>query len=54
MFAAGVTGIGLAPSAAYGIAKQHGGYIAAETVSDRGTMIRIYLPIPQGAEEPAP
>ena len=44
----GGTGIGLA--AAYGIVKQHGGYIAAETVSDRGTMIRIYLPIPQDAE----
>lgn len=41
----GSTGIGLA--AAYGIVKQHGGHISAETASDGGTMFRIYLPVPQ-------
>jgi PAS domain S-box-containing protein len=48
----GSTGIGLA--AAYGIVKQHGGHISAETVSDGGTMFRIYLPVPQDAEVLAP
>src|SRR5262245_5583772 len=48
----GGTGIGLA--AAYGIVKQHGGHISAETASDGGTMFRIYLPIPQDAETPTP
>jgi signal transduction histidine kinase len=45
------TGIGLA--AAYGIVRQHGGHISAETVSAGGTRFRIHLPVPH-AEAPAP
>jgi PAS domain S-box-containing protein len=48
----GSTGIGLA--AAYGIVKQHGGHIAVESPQDGGTTFRVYLPVPEGAEEPAP
>jgi two-component system, cell cycle sensor histidine kinase and response regulator CckA len=48
----GGTGIGLA--AAYGIVKQHGGSISAESVSDGGTMFRIYLPIREDAGVLAP
>jgi PAS domain S-box-containing protein len=48
----GSTGIGLA--AAYGIVKQHGGHISADTVPDGGTMFRIYLPVSQDAEAQAP
>jgi CheY-like chemotaxis protein len=45
----GDVGIGLAVT--YGIVKQHGGYISVEGHPDGGTMFRIYLPVPEQAEE---
>ncbi len=38
-------GTGLGLSMAYGIIKQHNGYIVVESEKDRGTVFRVYLPI---------
>ncbi len=43
------TGLGLAM--AYGIVKQHDGYIDVESVHNRGTSFRIYLPLIDSVEE---
>ncbi|MBI5015514.1 MAG: response regulator [Deltaproteobacteria bacterium] len=48
-------GTGLGMSMAYGIAKNHGGYITLDSEVGRGTVIRLVLPIvrsPVAAEEP--
>jgi signal transduction histidine kinase len=37
-------GIGLGLSAAYGIIKNHGGYIDIESLEGQGTSVSIYLP----------
>jgi PAS domain S-box-containing protein len=38
-------GTGLGLSIAYGIIKQHGGYITAESVEGRGSAFRVYFPV---------
>ena len=43
------TGLGLAM--AYGIIKQHGGYVEVESTVGMGTTFRIYLPVHHGAAE---
>jgi PAS domain S-box-containing protein len=47
----GVQGSGLGLAAAYGITKQHGGYITVESVVGRGTVFTVYLP---AAEQASP
>ena len=38
-------------AAAYGIVKNHNGWISIESQLDRGTIVRIYLPAILDAEE---
>jgi CheY-like chemotaxis protein len=40
-------------AAAYGIVKQHAGYISAESPPGGGTVFRVYLPVHKDAEEAA-
>jgi PAS domain S-box-containing protein len=46
------TGLGLA--VVHGIMRQSGGVIEVESVIDQGTLIRVYLPIACGPEQPLP
>ncbi len=43
-------GRGLGLSAAYGIAKNHGGFIDIESELEKGTKVRIYLPVSEEEE----
>ena len=40
---------GLGLSTAYGIVKQHGGYMTVESEPDHGTTVSLYLPVADGA-----
>jgi len=42
-------GTGLGLSIAYGLVQRHGGQIDAESISGKGTLFRILLPIRQTA-----
>jgi PAS domain S-box-containing protein len=44
-FSTKATGRGLGLAAAYGIVKNHGGYISAESVVGKGSCITVYLPV---------
>ncbi len=44
-------GRGLGMAAAYGVVRNHGGWIAVESESARGTTVRIFLPAAQSAVE---
>jgi len=44
-------GTGLGLSIAYGIIKQHGGYVSVESAPGQGTTFRIYLPLVTSKEE---
>src|SRR5262249_11705527 len=46
-------GMGLGLAAAYGIVKQHAGYIWVENPPGGGTVFRVYLPVHKEAEEEA-
>jgi CheY-like chemotaxis protein len=46
-------GTGLGLSLAYGIVKQHGGYINVYSEAGKGTLFRIMIPLMQGTDETA-
>jgi two-component system cell cycle sensor histidine kinase/response regulator CckA len=45
-------GLGMGLSTAYGILKQSGGAIVADSLPGQGTRMRLYLPLAQPAQEP--
>jgi CheY-like chemotaxis protein len=50
----GVRATGLGLSVAFGIARRHGGELTLQSEVDRGTSVRVSLPIPAGATPPPP
>ena len=46
-------GTGLGMSIVYGIIAQWGGYVSVESAPERGTIVRLYLPVTVGEPEPA-
>ncbi len=46
-------GTGLGMSIVYGIISQWGGYVSVESAPEKGTIVRLYLPVALGEPEPA-